>query len=229
MLEIKKCVNDSHAFIPQSKFDKYGIHSNNAIVQDMGSNLNMQKGGKEQSGFSKNFQKYCASFDNYLNQRDELIVNKIEGNEPSQIARLSLINLIDVLDELPAMQMAFEQEFGLKDFSIDCNDEYQQLLTLSGDGLIFMLIHFTLKKTVAYSQKEYIKKYRRRIDDFFQVGIAQYEGVISVQFVDRTIVVIVEVEKVDSFCSQIFDDMKEAFPEVATLTLEGFLWSEYVD
>jgi hypothetical protein len=227
--ETLKYLNNSHAFSPQSEVDRFGIHSNNAIVQDMSNNFDMQKGGKEQIGFQKYFNKYCSSFSNYLDQRNELIINKIQGSEISNTARLSLINLIGALEELPKMQEAYKQEFALKNILFDLEEEYQQMLLLSGVWSYFYMNSFYIEKSIAYRQKEYIKNYRRKINSFFQSDIVQYDGVLSLQQNKRDIEMIVNAENVDIICVQMFEDMKRQFSEVTTLTLEGFLWEEYFD
>lgn len=229
ILDTLRCMNDSHAFSPQSEYDKYGIHSDNAIVQDLSSTFDMQKGGKEQRGFLKHFSKYCSSFSNYLNQRNELILNKVQGNEPSNIGRLSLVNLISALEELPKMQATFRREFALKAVSIDCDNEYHQLLLLSAIWSYLFAYSLHIEKSVAYRQKEYVKKYRRKIDSYLQTDIAQYDGVLSTQVNKQVVEINADAEKVDAICSNIFNDVKGQFSEIAYSTLEGFLWTESID
>lgn len=223
-------VNDKYSYFPQSGVDKYGINLSNSIVQDQKTSFELaQKEERKNKAFNRAFRQYCLSISNFIAQRTVLISERFKNEPVSHNGRLSLINLISALDTLPSVQNLYEKELSLKAPNFNCDMEYQQLLLLAAVWTYLFNNPLRIEKSVLYYRKEYLKNYRKRIKKFFASEISEYENIIEVKISEKIIEVLVESESVDDICLKIFENMKIMFPEVATLTLEGFLWEEYFD
>ena len=233
IVETLKCLENTHAFSPQSDVDKYGIHSNNVIVHDLTSSFDIQRRDVEQrkdlTDFKKHFNRYCSSFGHFLRQRNEAIKNKTQEIEISNIGERALICLIEALEELSIIQIAYENEFALKNPDFDHTEEYQQMLLLGGVWSYFCKHPSRAEQSVAYDRKLYIKNYCKKIDKFLQLVIPSYEGVMSSKQNQSAIELIVDAEHVDTICSQMFEDAKREFSEISRFDVERIIWKDRFD
>ena len=210
-------------FKPQTEVDKFGVNLKNVIVDGTEGKAEPNK----LDAFDKNFRDYCMGIKHFISQSAALIMARVKRESLSPDVRLSMVNLIMALEKLPYVQQEFNQLFATKNVDFNDSEEYDTLLHLA--AIWSHLFENSLHKSnsILYSQKEYIKRYRKKISDFFEAEVKTYHGLICFRVEEKVINILAEAENVDEICSCFFEDARRKFPELIGLTLESVLWSDY--
>jgi len=226
--EAYKRVNDLYSYSPQSEVDKYGICLSNAVVPDLIGSFELSKKEDDKSKtFNRVFREYCSSISNFIMQKETLLLERIKNEPISNFGRLSLVNLISALETLPLVQDLYRQELFLKAPDFDNENEYQQLLLLTTIWTYLFNNTLRTENSTIYNQKLYLKNYREKIKKFFENELSDYDNVQKIIIKNKSIEVLVDAEAIDDFCLLLLADIKKRFPEIFTLSFEGFLWDEY--
>ncbi|MBC6165038.1 hypothetical protein HCA15_00170 [Listeria booriae] len=228
----RKIIEDTkkqYRYYPQSELDKYGVKGNNNIVdtneKDFES-VNIDE--KKNLTFRSVFRDYYNNFSNYILQMNDLILCKAGQEFDEQTSRLSLINIISALEKLPEIQFLYQNQFQLKNREFNNVEEYNQIILLASLWTYVYNNKYRAGSSILYDQKEYIKKYSNRIDTFFTMDVSKIEGVLKVDRENTTIIINIDLERMDFIRRELFTQMKELLPEVGIHTLEGFLWDRYI-
>lgn len=191
------------------------------------------------ASFRKAFRDFCAYFSSFLEQKDDLIVWRVQRSTETQIDRRSTINLVNVVSQIKIIQREFEKLF--PDF-FDPNElkqlqerENESLETLLGVWKFLEETNLQKIDSIQYGQKTLIRRRKRDIEWFFTPKIETLEGVKSVSQpvlqVDGStnLYIRVEFEKAGVFLRTVYKEFKISFPKAAPLTPESLYILNYVN
>lgn len=247
----KKILND-HSILPKFTMDRFGFskesyetNKNDDDKKDVGIQVaqNSQSAPGAMAGvvtlfFRKAFRDYCTHFSNFLQQKDDLIVSRIQGATENHKGDLSTINLIDAVSQIKVIQMEFEKLFS----DLTDQNEISQLRIKEDESLELLLnVWKFLEKTnvqkidsVVYGQKNLIRKEKHEIEWFFTKKLETLVGVKSISLPTLqtdgkvNLYLTVDIEKMDVFLSILYKEFKNTFPKAEPLTAESLHILNYV-
>lgn len=229
--ETMKAVNVD-VLSPKCVMDKFGLRMNKNRIE-----LPSQHGAMNQisinSGdrFTTEFNHFCASYRNFLKFKHSLILSRKKNAEQGHEEHLSLINIIETVSRFRKMQSSYEEIFIARviDSNIIGDDENEQLLLLATAWEYLKNNNIRRERSIIYNCNQFIKKKRGQVNQFFNLTISKMHGVKSLdQSTDKIKILIVDVEAIDDFCSQMFNEFRAIFPNATTLSLDSLFIEEQV-
>lgn len=211
-----KCIND-----------RYGlkISKNKFILQSSFKSNELKDTEKDITSY---INEYIASFINFSNQMQDLVISRYKGIELDKTCRLSMINIVSAVSNLSKMQNEYLEVFSDCDSKIKANDEYEQLLLLSVMWKYLYNNKIRKDSSVLYNCKEIIKQNRKKIKKFFSNIIGNYTSQ-EINKIGSGIYISLDKELVDKFSEQLFIQFKKEFFDVDALSVESLFLEEFAE
>lgn len=214
---------------PQCALDQYGIKLNNAIVDRTNGDMRLASiHSKTKKQFKSLWNSFCNNYLTFLKQKDALLVAKIKREEVSNEGYSSLISVITVYQEIDDLETRFKSEMSKYGSDFFADEERNRILLLT--AVWSHAYKHPLQKTnsLSYDCNLYLRKYFKRLEEFFTNHILECEGVISGERIGKTVRILVNAEQAQHFCRELFLRFRKEFMEVSTLTLEESIFRDYV-
>lgn len=216
--------------MPKCAIDRYGIRTDNSIVDTHTSEFALGDKTRAESSFGAVFNKYCSSLSNFFSyfiSPNNLLIEKLKKVRPSEQSRLSRINLISALDEIDKMQSEYsalvERQVGGK---IEETEEKASLMLLSNMWDYIYTQPFFKQRSLSVQRKQADAKYAKKLARLFEVELPQIEGVYNYSKLGKSIFITIES---DAPCKELFEEFKRQFPDAQPLSYKGNLFKDYLD
>lgn len=230
----KNCI-DRFGLITENNTEKY---SDNSQTNDHDATKPNYIQSKVSSGFRLAFIGYCNHFSNFLNQMDELIISRIENPEIENKGHLSLINLLDSVSQIKAIQLEFNNLFSnlidLNEVAQLCNKEEAEMSLLLEVWQFFGETKLQKFDSLAYTRKELIKKRKHTIESFFTQKLHSISGVKNISSPilqingDINIYLTVDIMDIDTFVIAFYREFKSNFSNATPLSVESLHILSYI-
>lgn len=203
--------------MPKSTTNKYGLRFNEDNKIELASNNDTDK--MENNIFSQFFNKYVNSFINFLNQKDEMIINLIKRNKEFNY-ELSKYNIFDSLKDFISFTKEYSNLYGKNKIQEEVYKELRILL-LFWEEMIKNGIR--KEKGKLYDIVERDKKKHKEMEKFI------YENIYKYQVDEIKDLIGIEISEIDIFLNQLYNEYKTYFPESNYFTYDEILLIEFQD
>lgn len=218
---------------PKCATNKFGISTGISNFTDVTPLFKRKKekqnrqGVKEYLSILKAHNDYIQDFKEFLLQKDQLLLDKIENKEISNTGRLSYVNLMFALQKFSKMSSLLEIEFS-KFISVDKFDaKEEEVLFLLGIMWEHVYnVRLRTENAVMYSKKREINHKKNIIQNFIDEIILSIQGVQKVIYAETNeVFVLLDILYSESFLENIFSEYTNMFEKLDYGTFDYALLS----
>jgi len=177
---------------------------------------------KEYLSFNKAYNDYIQDMQNFLNQKDQLLIDKLKNKDTSNLGRLSYVNLMFMLEKFSTMSSLFEQEFS-KFISDGIFDAYEEE-TIFLLGIMWEHVYNTparIENSLLYNKKKELKSKKNVVRKFIKETIPNIQGVQEVIYNnDNEIFILLDIFHNDSFIEDIGNQFENLFEKLDYATFD---------
>ncbi len=203
--------------MPKSTTNKYGLKFNEDNKIEVASNNDTNK--MENNIFFQIFNKYVNSFINFLNQKDETIINLIKGNKEFNYQRSKYI-IFKSLKDFTLFTNEYSNLYGKNKIQ---EDLYKELCIL----LLFWeeMIKNGIRKEKGklYDIVEKDKKKHKDMEEFI------YENIYKYQVDEIKDLIGIEITEIDNYFNELYSKYKIYFSESNYFSYDEILLGEFQD
>ncbi|WP_369672872.1 hypothetical protein [Enterococcus lactis] len=230
-------LNNNFLFYPKQSVDKFGINLSNVSLNPKegdGNNpdqsLIRHADKRSEKDFDQLQNEVRQKLSNFYQNFPALIDERIRGIEPiSQKARLTYINLMDACEILPKCIKKYPQDFPLASKPLLNDYQLQNVQILGSIWSRLFLDGMHHEKSIIAVEKGNVRKYLKRIEQFWQELVPEIAGIDSCKKSDTNYLVTVDLANNAAVIEDIFRLFKRKFPEVGIYTFENSLWINFFD
>ncbi|WP_461203236.1 hypothetical protein [Enterococcus sp. N342-3-1-2] len=224
-------LNNNFLYYPKVSVDKFGVNNirvivdtNDNAISKINESLSFSESSTKNKQFVQAFSDYRNKLNAFYENMHKLLVERINGEKTSHQSKLSLINLVNSIDVLHTASYLYRKEFrGLDELITE--EDYNNLLVFVAIWSHFYESEFRIERNMLFERKEYIKRYRKRIYNFLNNKINEYDGVIDLEISD-SIIMSVEHSSLENIFKELVDDFNNTFPEIGIFSFENILWNQ---
>lgn len=219
---------------PKCAVNKYGMRagiSNFSDISSVFTQVPRSSSSIETHSAIKAYNEYLQDFQNFLNQKDQLLIEKLKNLPVSNVGRLSCVNLMFALMHFPSMLSLFNTCFDkyINKESIDIHEEENLFLL----GLMWTHVYTApawSECSTIYSLKKELNNQREQISTFIKESIIQISGVQEVIYTDKKeIFILLEILSHESFLKEIHQHVYDLFGSFEYATFNYALFSFLVN
>ncbi len=219
---------------PKCAVNKYGMRagiSNFSDISAVFAEVSRSSSSIETHSAIKAYNEYLQDIQNFLNQKDQLLIDKLKNLPVSNIGRLSCVNLMFALMRYPSMLLLYNTCFDkyLNKKSVDIHEE--EILFLL--GLMWTRVYTAPTRSeysTIYSIKKEFNTQRERINTFIRECIVQIPGVHEVIYTDKKeVLLLLEILSYESFLEELYQRFYELFGSFEYATFNYALFSFLVN
>ena len=216
--------------MPKCAVDRYGIRTDNSIVDDHTGEFILGDKTRADSAFGVVFNKYCSSLSNFFSRfisSDNLVIEKLKKTKLSEQSRLSRINLISALDEIDKLQVEYsmlvERQIGGE---IETTEEKASVMLLSNIWDYVYTQPFFKQRSLSAQRKQADVKYTQKLSALFEIALPKMNDVCSYSKIGKSIYLTIGS---DAPCRKLFEEFKRQFPDAQALSYKSYLFKNYLD
>ncbi|MEQ5998975.1 hypothetical protein U2I83_05500 [Bacillus amyloliquefaciens] len=225
-------LNNEYLYYPKTSVDRFGIDNTKVIVKQSNSPMtqtntpllsnNIQK---KRKSFNDLFAEFRRNLGTFYKNMNSLLIERVKHEEVSHSSRISYINIVNALDIINKLNYLYHEEFPMEKESIISSKDYYQFQLFSSIWHRLYKGKLRIERSMLYEQKEYIKRYQRRINTFLEKTIANYIGVLEVKKFNDKFEVIIDFSSIENVFNQLVEDFQTTFPEIEVYTFENSMWN----
>lgn len=225
-------LNNEYLYYPKTSVDKFGIDNNKVIIKQNDNPMAQtntpmltNNSQKKRKSFNELFREFRSSIDTFYQNMYTLLIERFKHKELSQSSKISYINIVNALDTINKLIHAYHEEFPMEKESVISKEDYYQFQLFVSIWSRFYKEKFRINRNMMYEQKEYIKRYQRRINTFLEKNIVNYKSVLEVKKVNDIFEVTIDLLNSVGVFNQLVEDFQRTFPEIEVYTFENSLWN----
>lgn len=219
---------------PRCATNKYGMSTGISNFADISSTIMVKKEqpekDKEYSSVIKAYNDYIQDVQNFLAQKEHLLIDKINSADVSNNGRLSYVNLMFALEHFPKMLSLFNTFFAkyIPDEASDTNEQETIFLL----GIMWEHVYKVpsrIENSVLYTKKRELSNQRDKILNFIEEAISNIFGVQEVVYTgDKEVFILLELLYNESFIEEFYLLFTDLFKEFDYATVNYALVASLV-
>ena len=219
-------LSDHSIKLPKCATSKYGMSTDISNFSDISATIQKKKeattDSKEYLSAIKAYNDYIQNAQNFLAQKDQLLIEKVKRLDVSNNGRLSYVNLMFALEKFSQMTFLFStcfpQHIPDGDF---VKDEESSIFLLGSMWAYVYTTSLRNENSVLYNKKRGLNQQRDVILGLIKKEIPNICGVQEVVYTDtKEVFVLLDILHADSFVAELYKVFSTLFTDFEYATLD---------